>query len=349
MLIIFYILLSFGVGRSTDELFFGTKSLGIGDDVTLTCPRLTSELEATLYWIRIVSGNLPEFLGGTFTFDYGGVNKTPHITAKQGPGTFTLEISQAKLNDSGLYYCIKVDQLDMEFLNATFLKINGPDPAITDIIQLPQSGPLHPGDPVTLQCSVLSNSKKKTCPGNHRVFWFSPGADKSHPNLIYADENSCERSPEASSTQKCVYSFSKNVSSSDAGSYYCAVATCGQILFGNGTKLDIKAFSMWDLQKANTALSLLSAALATSLIVIASLIYIIKKKTCNCCFTLLVCFKQTDVGTISGDQQSQQKVEDSVVYSAATFTWNKTTKVPQRSSRQAEKETIYSDVSVTDK
>lgn len=93
--------------------------------MTLTCERLTSEYEATLYWIRIVSGSWPEFLGGTFTFDYDGVNTTPHITAKQEPGTFILEISQTRLSDTGLYYCIKVDQLDMEFLNATFLKIKG--------------------------------------------------------------------------------------------------------------------------------------------------------------------------------------------------------------------------------
>lgn len=106
-------------------MFFGTKTIGVGENVTLTCERPTSEYEATLYWIRIVSGSWPEFLGGTFTFDYDGVNTTPHITAKQEPGTFILEISQTRLSDTGLYYCIKVDQLDMEFLNATFLKIKG--------------------------------------------------------------------------------------------------------------------------------------------------------------------------------------------------------------------------------
>uniref|UniRef100_A0A671Y4B9 Ig-like domain-containing protein n=1 Tax=Sparus aurata TaxID=8175 RepID=A0A671Y4B9_SPAAU len=42
-----------------------------------------------------------------------------------------------------------------------------------------------------------------------------------------------------SDTQKsCVYHFSKKVSSSDAGTYYCAVATCGEILFGNGAKVE---------------------------------------------------------------------------------------------------------------
>ncbi|KAJ8337707.1 hypothetical protein SKAU_G00366730 [Synaphobranchus kaupii] len=41
--------------------------------------------------------------------------------------------------------------------------------------------------------------------------------------------------------KSCVYNFPKrNLSLSDAGTYYCAVATCGEILFGNRTKLDFE-------------------------------------------------------------------------------------------------------------
>lgn len=109
----------------TDDLFFETKSLVVGDYVTLKCPRRVAEYKETMYWIRIVSGSSVEFLGGTFTFDYNGVNKTPHITAKQEPGTFTLEISKVNLSDIGLYYCIKVRQLAMTFLKGTFLTIKG--------------------------------------------------------------------------------------------------------------------------------------------------------------------------------------------------------------------------------
>ncbi|GLD70445.1 uncharacterized protein AKAME5_002176300 [Lates japonicus] len=74
----------------------------------------------------------------------------------------------------------------------------------------------------------------------------------------------------------------KTISSSDSETYYCAVATCGEIIFGDGTKLDIEALNMWDLQKANVVLFLLCAALAVSLIVIAFLIYTIKRKTFDC-------------------------------------------------------------------
>jgi len=96
---------------------------------------------------------------------------------------------------------------------------------------------------VTVQCSVLFNFEKKSCPAEHSVYWFRAGSDKSPPSLIYAHENSgdgCESCLEVNSTQKCVYSFSKNITSSDAGTYYCAVAACGEIIFGNGNKLDVK-------------------------------------------------------------------------------------------------------------
>ncbi|XP_031606681.2 uncharacterized protein LOC116328927 [Oreochromis aureus] len=337
MLIIFCILLSFKVCWCTDDLFFGTKTIGAGENVTLTCARPTSDYEATLYWIRIVSGSWPEFLGGTFAFDYVGVNKTPHITTKQEPGTFILEITEVNQSDTGLYYCIKVKLLAMTFLKGTFLRIKELEPTINDTIQVFPSDHVHPGDPVTLQCSVLSNSENKTCPRNHSVFWFSVRSDKSHPNVIYTNENSdkCEKIQEASFTQKCVYSFSKNVSSDDAGSYYCAVATCGHIIFGNGIRLDVTALTTWNLQKANTAIFLLCAVLVTSLVVIAFLIYTIKEKKFNCC---------KDVGTVSGEEQSQQTVEDSVVYSSTTFTWRKTDKVEQRSSRKAEEKTVYTGV-----
>lgn len=108
---------------------------------------------------------------------------------------------------------------------------------------MPPSDHVYQGDPVALQCSLLSNTEKKTCSGNHSVFWFRAGTDQSQPSLIYAHGNTgdeCNKSAEDPSQYKCDYSFSKNVNTADAGSYYCAVATCGQIVFGNGTKLNVK-------------------------------------------------------------------------------------------------------------
>ncbi|XP_027132453.1 uncharacterized protein LOC109140767 [Larimichthys crocea] len=335
MLTVFYLLLILTVGRCSDDLNFDMKTVGVGDDVNLTCARQKSSGQGTLFWIRLVSGNFLKFLGGTYSFDYKGVNKTPHMTTKQEPGTFLLQIHETKLSDTGLYYCIKIKQLEMTFLNATFLRIKGPEPDITAVFQVPPSDPVRPGDSVTLQCSVLSDSENKTCPREHSVYWFRAGSDESHPSLIYAHGNSgdeCERSPQTHSPQKCVYSFSKKVSSSDAGTYYCAVATCGEILFGNGTKLEIEAFNRQD-----PLLFLLCAALALSLIVIAFLIYNIKKKSDA------VAVLETNAATAS-DQQSQQRDEDHLAYAAPTFTKRKAGKAERRNVKTAEGETIYSGV-----
>ncbi|XP_046880218.1 uncharacterized protein LOC124470402 [Hypomesus transpacificus] len=109
------------------------------------------------------------------------------------------------------------------------------------VLQQTESEPVHPGDSVTLQCSVLSES----CTGQHSVFWFRAGAGESHPGLLYTQgdrSEECEKRPETPSpTRSCVYSLSKNnLNSSDTGTYYCAVATCGEILFGSGTRLEFE-------------------------------------------------------------------------------------------------------------
>ncbi|KAI3351496.1 hypothetical protein L3Q82_020345, partial [Scortum barcoo] len=106
-------------------------------------------------------------------------------------------------------------------LKKNVFNFSGPEPDITAIVQNFPSDPVRPGDSVTLQCSVLSDYENKTCPGQHSVYWFRAGSDGAHPTLIYVqrtnNSDQCEKSPEPHSPQKCVYNFSKNVSSSDAG------------------------------------------------------------------------------------------------------------------------------------
>nr|XP_046261705.1 uncharacterized protein LOC124067945 isoform X7 [Scatophagus argus] len=336
MFFIFYLLLTLRVGRCTDDVIVDVKTVGVGDDVTLTCTRQKAHDTITaLFWIRLVSGSLPEFLGGTYTFDYEGINQTPRITAKQGPGTFLLHINETKRSDTGLYYCVKVQRRDMKFLNGTFLRIKGSEPDITAVIQEPPSDSVHPGDSVTLQCSVLSDPEDKTCPGGPSVFWFKAGSDESHPSVIYTHGDSgdgCDKSPEAHAPQKCVYSFSKNVSSSDAGTYYCAVATCGEILFGNGTKLDTEV----DIQlseKVNTILFVLCGVLVISLIPVA----------------FLICSTKSYGTVTTAGQQNQHlrmlmRVEDTWVYSAVIFTTMRTDSSGTRDANTSERERIYAAV-----
>ncbi|XP_056239571.1 uncharacterized protein LOC130174012 isoform X1 [Seriola aureovittata] len=309
-----------------DEHIFETKTVNVGETVTLTCTRQRTSQSARLFWIRLVSGTFPESLGGQlsyFTLDENSVKETHHIKAKQELEKYVKHISKAQFSDTAIYYCLLVEKLNITFLKGIFLRVKEPEPEITAITEDFVSDPVRPEDSATLRCSVLSDLERKTCPGDHSVYWFRAGADESHPSLIYAHENTvnqCEKNPEAQSTQKCVYNFSKIVSSSDAGTHYCAVATCGQILFGNGTKVDIKVpvVDTCDSQKDNTIVLLLFGALAVSLIVIAFLVCAITMKSCGCCNAAVSL--QTNAAAASGNHQSQQSDEDRWVYSTVVFT-----------------------------
>ncbi len=115
-----------------------------------------------------------------------------------------------------------------------------------NVKQRPETASVQPGGSVTLQCSLLSKNKEKVqCPGEQSVYWFRPGSGESHPSIIYTHRNSSDEQEERS----CVYSLSKTIqNSSDAGTYYCAVVTCGEILFGEGTKVETSMFKVFNVR-----------------------------------------------------------------------------------------------------
>lgn len=107
---------------------------------------------------------------------------------------------------------------------------------------------LDPGlsaDHGTLQCSVFTDLENKMCLEDLSVFWLRAEAEESHPDIIYIDNNKrgeCKK--KSDSENSCFYHFSKNITSPDSAFYYCAIATCGKILFGNAIKSKIgKSFS----------------------------------------------------------------------------------------------------------
>ncbi|XP_039975745.1 uncharacterized protein LOC120785253 isoform X2 [Xiphias gladius] len=296
MLITFYILLMLRVGRCTDEQFFETKTVQLGDNVNLPCTRKST---GTLFWIRLVPGHAAEVLARTFSFMTGD----PHITAREEPGKFVLHIAKAKQSDTAVYYCAKIQHKNLTFLKGIDLTIIGKydkkesEPGITAV-------PPYTENSVSLWCSVLSDSENETCPNEKCVCYFRAGSQRSHPSIIYPQGNSTceyERNPEVVSTKKRVFPFSKNISFSDAGTCYCAVATCGTV---KGSKLYTEV-NVCHSQRDNTVLFLLCAALAISLIVIAFLIFSnkkLKKNSKGCYATVDL---QTDTKA-SGCQESQQ-------------------------------------------
>uniref|UniRef100_A0A3P9AS12 Ig-like domain-containing protein n=1 Tax=Maylandia zebra TaxID=106582 RepID=A0A3P9AS12_9CICH len=213
---------------------FQVTTVQLGEPATLTCVLPPGDLSTKIHWYKQRAGEtlkLIATLRQTAHPQYGQGFNASRLEAKDNKNISSLTIFRTIPEDEGMYHCA--------FLNTVFCYYTGNTQRNVTVRQWPTVlDSVHAGDSVTLNCSVLSDSDNKMCPGDLRVLWFR--GQNSHPNIIYVDGKNQTECKKQSDTQKsCVYRFSKTVSSSDAGTYYCAVVTCGTILFGDGTKVQI--------------------------------------------------------------------------------------------------------------
>ncbi|XP_076005100.1 uncharacterized protein LOC142999423 isoform X2 [Genypterus blacodes] len=207
--------------------------------------------------------------------------------------------------------------------------------------QDPETKSVQLGDPVSLQCSLyLRNQENRTqCPDKRRVSWFRSG--KSHPGLVYTHWNSsadCIVSPP--SQRSCVYTLPKHIrSSSDAGTYYCAVATCGEILFGDGTRVETRSRS--NLGPVDLVLGIL---LACCVVVISVLCYFVKqRRVCEHCKGATSSSIHLTHGKSAVDRSSAAETEEEALnYAALNFSTRQVQK--GRRTRESQQESVYSDV-----
>ncbi|XP_017263639.3 uncharacterized protein LOC108231228 [Kryptolebias marmoratus] len=210
----------------------------LGEPATLTCDLPDEWLGLkSLHWYKQDAGNslkLITMLRKNTNPKYG-----PGVSPSRFNVTYYEKISSLTVlgtvkEDEGMYHCAVISWTENTW-SGTYLSIKGNDERTINfmVIQQPTlTGPVRVGDSVTLECSVLYENK--TCGQEPKVFWFRPGSHQSHPEMIYTDD--CKKKHD----RRCVYSFSKKVTSSDVGTYYCAVATCEEIIFGNGLNLQIE-------------------------------------------------------------------------------------------------------------
>uniref|UniRef100_A0A4W5JNK5 Ig-like domain-containing protein n=1 Tax=Hucho hucho TaxID=62062 RepID=A0A4W5JNK5_9TELE len=214
----------------------GLMSANVGDTVVLVCFK-KDDVGVMFSWYKQRFGNIPQLISTMYKYDrnatfYHEFKDNPRFSVEGGQGKNNLMIADVELSDSGTYYCGSAYGNNVEFGQGVILIIKGKAQPVSESVQ--------PGDSVTLNCTIHT----ETCAGVHSVYWFRHGSGESRPGVIYTHgdrSDHCEKSPVAGSpTQSCVYNLPKrNLSLSDAGTYYCAVASCGEILFGNGTKLDL--------------------------------------------------------------------------------------------------------------
>ncbi|XP_046880229.1 LOW QUALITY PROTEIN: uncharacterized protein LOC124470411 [Hypomesus transpacificus] len=307
--------------------------------VILRC--VISEEDQMMYWYKQTLGHLPQRVAAQMKFQETSSLLGKRISAKMVGSNYDLNIQNITSSDEGIYFCATGTQYRMDFRNGTFVIVRGNHllrSHYQTVLKQPESEPVHPGDSVTLQCSVLSES----CTEQHSVFWFRAGAGKSHPGLLYTQgdrSEECEKRPETPSpTRSCVYSLSKNnLSSSDSGTYYCAVATCGEILLGNGTRLDVK----------EPAVDLIVIVLGVSLAVCVLLIIILicTRKTRTVCESCKVSVTYNGHDKTTAEQSRGQEGED-LNYAALQFSEMKGKR--GRRKRETPQESVYSDVRGSD-
>ncbi|KAM7366056.1 hypothetical protein PAMP_015525 [Pampus punctatissimus] len=195
-----------------------------------------------LYWYKQSLGQKPKLISTFYVYDRHGTflvefENNPRFTLDTGNGKNHLMISELRLSDSAIYYCASRRAYKVKFEEGTIVSVKGSGSNVQASVHQSASESIQPGDSVTLNCTVHTG----TCDdGEHSVYWFK-NSQESHPGIIYTHEgrnDQCERNKNTQ-THTCVYNLPmKSLNLSHAGTYYCAVASCGQILFGNGTKLD---------------------------------------------------------------------------------------------------------------
>ncbi|XP_059919786.1 uncharacterized protein LOC132466556 [Gadus macrocephalus] len=291
--------------------------------------------------------------------------RTTVTSAKGNPScVYTLPKNNVDSSDAGTYYCALAACGEVVFGSGTKMDITG---SVSDgnttiscvlfncsdpnaqrfvsqaVVQQPVSASAQLGDPVALQCSITSQRTDHTnqCQGEPSVYWFRSGP--SHPAAIYMNGNrsgECQHSSgPPSAPQSCVYTLPKNnVDSSDAGTYYCALAACGEVVFGNGTKLDITEPYI---NLLTVVLGILFACCLGGNIM--QFITRNKKQVSeNCKGNPRASYHVSDASVI---QEQQERENDSLNYAALEFSGRKTKGRKKNSERT--QESLYSAVRET--
>ncbi|XP_030609768.1 immunoglobulin kappa light chain-like [Archocentrus centrarchus] len=218
-------------------------AVNTGDSVTLRC-FYEGDVAARFYWYKLNLGQKPKLISTFYKFDtnvtfHDGFKSDSRFTVGAEKGKISLKITNVHISDSATYYCASSYSFKFEFGEGTIIEVKGSGLNIQASVQQSASETMQPGGSVTLNCTVHTG----TCDGEHSVHWFKDKGD-SFPRIIYTHggrNDQCERRTNTQ-THTCVHNLPmKSLNVSHAGTYYCAVASCGHILFGNGTKLDFES------------------------------------------------------------------------------------------------------------
>uniref|UniRef100_A0A8C6WJJ3 Ig-like domain-containing protein n=1 Tax=Neogobius melanostomus TaxID=47308 RepID=A0A8C6WJJ3_9GOBI len=264
--------LAFGDSDPGVLMTIGRPPFTVGQNVTLNCSYVNN-FRAKLYWFK-------QSLDNTQTMASSHFDKTEFLNEFTSNRRFSLDIENGRNNlgmtnvqisDSAVYHCICCVAHQLQLLATVHVIVNELNSGLR--VDQRESETVELGRSLRLNCSVQFG----TCDGRHSVHWFKQ-SEESAPGVLYSHSDQCEKTTDKS----CVYSLPvRNVSSEQTGTYYCAVAACGQVLFGNGTRIEIGKLHFKLETAVDPVVAVLAGALAFTSVLVVLLVYslcLVKRK-----------------------------------------------------------------------
>ncbi|XP_039465594.1 uncharacterized protein LOC116316430 [Oreochromis aureus] len=211
------------------------KRVKIGHSATIKC--FIKSASVKRMWYKVTTGRKLQLVVKTNSqynvreFSDEFVNRS---SVKFDMTNNHLTINKTSWEDVGTYFCGVLHISEVQFGSGTFLMLTGAKTISGSVIQQPESKSVRSGDSVTLSCSLHSAQ----CTAELTSFMWLKNSDHSAPEMIYCSDNKnniSQRTDRGRTT--CENNFVVR-SRDDAGVYYCAVNACGQILLGNGTRIN---------------------------------------------------------------------------------------------------------------
>ncbi|XP_014324611.2 immunoglobulin kappa light chain-like isoform X1 [Xiphophorus maculatus] len=215
-------------------------SAHVGGKVTIRC-FYKGDDSAWICWYKQSLGQKPRLISSFYSYGtkrtfYHEFQNSSRFQMDAENHTYYLTVSDLLVSNSATYYCAVNYAKVLTFVEGKTVSVRDSGFDSQASVDQPKYATVPPGGSVTLNCTVQTGS----CGGEHRVYWFR-NSDDSPPGLVYghgAKSEQCETNPYRQ-THTCVYDLPvENLDASHAGTYYCAVASCGHIVFGNGTTLN---------------------------------------------------------------------------------------------------------------
>uniref|UniRef100_A0A3B3CFD6 Uncharacterized LOC112139533 n=1 Tax=Oryzias melastigma TaxID=30732 RepID=A0A3B3CFD6_ORYME len=215
-------------------------SVNVGQAVTLECS-YESQNSRRIFWYKQSLGKNPELISSFYVHDtevtfYGEFKNNPRFLLDIEDQNHHLQIFNLQFSDPAAYNCVSYESYKLKFLKSYTIHVKDASFYLRESVDLlSMQEAAWTRDSVTLNCTVHTGS----CDGEHRVYWFKDSGD-SHPGLIYTHggrNDHCERNNNTK-THSCFYELPMENLDDSHVRIYCAVVSCGHILFG---KMDRKA------------------------------------------------------------------------------------------------------------